>query len=142
MSYTQNTWHDGDTITASGLNNMETGIKNADTAASAAAAAAANAAPMHVPFTVTIGEGGILETTTTANYADVRAAYEAERTVEAVVTLPGGGAVMRTTTVIAASDSLTFDGVASNGSTASLYQITFSASDPVAVVLPLTVASS
>lgn len=31
MSYTPNTWQDGDTITAAKLNNMESGIENANT---------------------------------------------------------------------------------------------------------------
>ena len=59
---------------------METGIKNADTDAAAAAAAAANAAPLHVPFTITAGAGGLVGTTTAA-FADVLAAAAADRTV-------------------------------------------------------------
>lgn len=90
MSYTKKTWHDGDTITASGLNNMETGIKNNEIAAAAAAAAAANAAPLHVPFEIIVDGQGNMSATTTADYATVRAAVIAGRTVIADVTAPGG----------------------------------------------------
>ena len=44
MSYTKNTWANGDTITATKLNSMETGIYNADTAAASAASTASSAA--------------------------------------------------------------------------------------------------
>ena len=89
MSYTKKTWHDGDTITAAGLNNMETGIKDNETAAAAAAAAAANAAPLHVPFEIVVDGQGNMSATTTADYATVRAAVIAKRTVIADVTAPG-----------------------------------------------------
>lgn len=89
MSYTKKTWHDGDTITAAGLNNMETGIKNNETAAAAAAAAAANAAPLLVPFEIIVDGQGNMSATTTADYATVRAAVIAGRTVIADVTAPG-----------------------------------------------------
>lgn len=101
MSYTKKTWHDGDTITAAGLNNMETGIKNNDTAVAAAASAAAaasdaaaDAAPLHVPFTMAVDGEGHMSVTTTADYATVRAAAIAKRTVIADVAVPGGMLVM------------------------------------------------
>ena len=62
MTYTPNTWTNGDVITAGKLNAMESGISGADTAAGnaataaeAAATAAANAA--HAAFIVTLTEG-------------------------------------------------------------------------------------
>lgn len=94
MSYTKKTWHDGDIITATGLNNMETGIKNADTAAAAAEASAASAAPLHVPFTLAVDGEGHMSATTTEDYATVRAAAIAKRTVIADVAGPGGMLVM------------------------------------------------
>lgn len=90
MSYTKKTWHDGDTITAAGLNNMETGIKNADTAAAAAAADAADAVALLVPFEVVVDGQGNMSVSTTADYSTVRAAAIAGRTVIADVTAPGG----------------------------------------------------
>jgi len=83
MSYTKKTWHDGDTITAAGLNNMETGIKANETAAAAAAA-------LLVPFEVTVDGQGNMSASTDADYATVRAAVIAGRTVIADVTAPGG----------------------------------------------------
>lgn len=95
MSYTKNTWHDGDTITAAGLNNMETGIKNADTAASAAAAAAADAVagiPVRVPFTLTVdAQTGAMSATTDADFSETCSAVSAGNLVWADVIVNGDG---------------------------------------------------
>lgn len=46
--------------------------------------------PVHVPFEVTIGEGGALVGTTTASFADVKADVAAKKDVCAEVSIPGG----------------------------------------------------
>lgn len=116
---------------------METGIENADTAASAAATAAANASPLHVPFTITAGAGGI-GGTTTATFADVLAAAAAGRTVIAdgnvnesfmiYAPLSSGSPVENPT-------SLLFGAVAKIGDEgkSTLYQISFTSDGTVGV---------
>lgn len=76
MSYTPNTWANGDVITAGKLNAMESGISGADTAAGNAATAAANA---NVTFIVTV----------TAN-SDT---YSADKTVEEIITAVNSGKI-------------------------------------------------
>lgn len=82
MSYTKNSWSTGDTITAAKLNHLEQGVYDTD-------AAAVAAGPLLVPFTVTVGEGG-MSASTEADFAAVRAQAVAGRTVIADVTVPGG----------------------------------------------------
>lgn len=77
MSYTKKTWHDGDIITAEGLNNMETGIKNADTAAAAAA-------PFDVDFQVAYTEGAYTATTDT-DFSTALAAVQEKKIIRAFV---------------------------------------------------------
>lgn len=77
MSYTKKTWHDGDTITAAGLNNMETGIKNADTAAAAAA-------PYDVNFQVNENEG-TYTATTDADFSAALSAVQGKKSIRAFV---------------------------------------------------------
>lgn len=80
MSYTKKTWHDGDTITAAGLNNMETGIKNNDTAVAAAT-------PFVVPVTITM-DGDTPVATPSVTFAQVKDAYAAGRPLSAELALP------------------------------------------------------
>lgn len=128
MSYTKKTWHDGDTITAAGLNNMETGIKNNDTAVAAAT-------PYYVPFSVS-DDGGTPVASTTASFADVKAVVQAKkRPVTAEIEVEDAAAVLYggliSKTPISEPEELTFAAVIDLGSAESpapqLLEIIFSA---------------
>jgi hypothetical protein len=77
MSYTKKTWHDGDIITAAGLNNMETGIKNADNAVAAAT-------PFDVNFQVAYTEGEYTATTD-ADFSAALSAVQEKKNIRAFV---------------------------------------------------------
>ena len=141
MSYTKNTWANGDKITAEKLNAMENGIYNADAGAASAASAAEANAPVHVPFAVTAGEGSATGTTT-ATFADVAAAVAAGKNVIADVTINDGIEIFAPCTFkvpVTTPTSLLFGAVAyvdlgSGTAKSTLFQVSFSSSGTVGVI--------
>lgn len=84
MSYTPNTWANGDVITAGKLNAMESGISGADTAAgnaataaASAATAAANADKIYFINVVSDGEDDEITYTSDKTLAEILAAIQA-----------------------------------------------------------------
>lgn len=142
MSYVKKTWASGDTITSAALNNIENGVEANETAAASAASSAAAATPVHVPFTLTSGAGGV-DGTTTATFAEVAADVLAGKTViaEAVVNESVVAYLPCTIhTPVSSPTVLLFAGVAyidfgSGTAKSTLVQISLSSSETVGVVV-------
>ena len=89
MTYTPNTWANGDVITAGKLNAMESGISGADTAAGNAATAAANAA------TAAANADKIFMVNVTGVYDETtqETTYTSNKTVEEIIAAVNSGKI-------------------------------------------------
>lgn len=150
MSYTKNTWANGDTITAEKLNHAEDGIHAADAAAasaSSAASAAAAAAPLTIEFTLTMDAGtGTLSGSTDADFSDAVSALAAGKTLIGDAVLTTGDTVSHYKGVIGGdvsgdgtADKLSFAAInpTPGGTGLAVYRLKWDANGVLPSVVPL-----
>lgn len=153
MSYTKNTWVNGDTITAEKLNHAEDGIYAADAAAASAASAAsaaAGAAPITIGFTLTLDAGtGTLSGSTDADFSDAVSALGAGKTLIGDAVLTTGDTAAHYKGVIGGdvsgdgtSDKLSFAAIdsAPGGSGPAVYRVKWDTNGVLPSVVPIAIA--